>query len=58
MGKILILGWIRDDPRRNMTNEEILKKYVDLKNSKLTASQRRELENIMIKYKKAFLLEG
>ena len=49
--------WLeKDDPRRNMTDEEILKKYVDLKNSKLTASQRRELENIMIKYKKAFSL--
>ena len=49
--------WLdKDDPRRNMTDEEILKKYVDLKNSKLTASQKRELENIMIKYKKAFSL--
>ena len=49
--------WLeKDDPRRNMTDEEILKKYVDLKNSKLTASQKRKLENIMIKYKKAFSL--
>ena len=39
-----------------MTDEEILRKYVDLKDSKLTDSQRKELVKIMIKYKKAFSL--
>ena len=49
--------WLdKDDPRRNMTDEEILRKYVDLKDSKITPSQRQELINIMIKYKKAFSL--
>ena len=49
--------WLdKDDPRRKMTDEQILKKYVDLKDSNLSAAQKRELENIMIKYKKAFPL--
>ena len=49
--------WLdKDDPRRKMTDEEILRKYVDLKDSKLTDSQKKELVNIMIKYKKAFSL--
>ena len=45
-----------DDPRRKMTDEEILKKYVDLTDSDLTKTQREELVKIMIKYKKAFSL--
>ena len=49
--------WLeKNDPRREMTDEEILKKYVDLKDSKLTSSQKKELVSIMIKYKKAFSL--
>ena len=49
--------WLeKGDPRREMTDEEILRKYVDLKDSKLISSQRKELVNIMIKYKKAFSL--
>ena len=49
--------WLeKDDPRREMTDEEILRKYVDLKDSKLTTLQKQELVNIMIKYKKAFSL--
>ena len=43
-----------DDPRRKMTNEEILEKYVDLTSSDLTKAQKAELVKIMIKYKKAF----
>ena len=38
-----------DDPRRKMTDEEILKKYVDLTDSDLTKTQREELVKIMIK---------
>ena len=45
-----------DDPRRKMTDEEILEKYVDLTDSDLTKIQREELMRIMIKYKKAFSL--
>ena len=45
-----------DDPRRKMTDEEILKKYVDLTDSDLTKAQKAELVKIMIKYKKAFSL--
>ena len=42
-----------DDPRRKMTDEEILEKYVDLTDSDLTKA---ELVKIMIKYKKALSL--
>ena len=45
-----------DDPRRKMTDKEILKKYVDLTDSDLTKAQKAELVKIMIKYKKAFSL--
>ena len=45
-----------DDPRRIMTDEEILKKYVDLADSDLTKVQKEELVRIMVKYKKAFSL--
>ena len=45
-----------DDPRRKMTDEEILEKYVDLTDSDLTKAQKAELVKIMIKYKKAFSL--
>ena len=49
--------WLdKDDPRRKMTDEEILLKYVNLSDSRLSKSQKRELEKIMIKYKKAFSL--
>ena len=47
-----------DDPRRKMTDEEILKKYVDLSDSDLTKMQREELVKIMIKYMKPFSLRG
>ena len=49
--------WLEsDDPRRKMTDEEILEKYVDLVDSDLTKMQKTELVKIMIKYKKAFSL--
>ena len=49
--------WLDDDePRRKMTDEEILEKCVDLTNSDLTKAQKAELVKIMIKYKKAFSL--
>ena len=49
--------WLdNDDPRRKMTDEEILEKYVDLTDSDLTKVQKAELVKIMIKYKKVFSL--
>ena len=49
--------WLdEDDPRRHMTDEEIIKTYVDLSDSKLTDSEKRQLVRIMLKYKEAFSL--
>ena len=44
------------DPRRHMTDEEILWKYIDLKNSTLDEDGKAELMDIIIKHKKAFSL--
>ena len=45
-----------EDPRRNMTDEEILDTYVDLSKSCLTDSQKVTLRNIIKENKKAFSL--
>ena len=45
-----------EDPRRHMTDEEILWKYIDLKNSTLDEDGKAELMDIIIKHKKAFSL--
>ena len=45
-----------EDPRRHMNDEEILWKYIDLKNSTLNEDGRAELMDIIIKHKKAFSL--
>ena len=45
-----------EDPRRNMTDEEILDTYVDLSKSSLTEAQQLTLRHIMKKHKKAFSL--
>ena len=42
------------DPRRNMTDEEILWKYIDLTESTLDEEGKAELMEIILKYKKAF----
>ena len=45
-----------EDPRRNMTDEEILDTYVDLSKSCLTDSQKVNLRNVIKENKKAFSL--
>ena len=49
--------WLdKDDPRRHMTDEEILYKYIDLSESHLTESEKEEVMNLVIDNKKAFSL--
>ena len=49
--------WLdKDDPRRHMTDEEILYKYIDLSKSHLTESEKEEVMNLIIGNKKAFSL--
>ena len=45
-----------DDPRRNMTDEEILDKYIDLTNSNLSTEESSTLMNIIKSHKEAFSL--
>ena len=42
--------------RKNMTDREILEKYIDLENSCLTERERREVMDMLNKYKGAFSL--
>ena len=46
----------KDDPWRNMTDEEILYKYIDLSNSHLTSKGKEEVMDLIITYKKVFSL--
>ena len=49
--------WLdKDDPRRHMTDEEILYKYVDLSESHLTENEKEEVMDLVINNKKAFSL--
>ena len=49
--------WLdKDDPRRHMTDEEILYKHVDLSESHLTESEKEEVMDLVIDNKKAFSL--
>ena len=49
--------WLdKDDPRRNMTDQEILEKYVDLSDSYLNAAEKKSLYKVLLKYKEAFSL--
>ena len=49
--------WLdKDDPHRNMTDEEILDKYIDLSNSDLTSDEKDTLMNIIKEHKQAFSL--
>ena len=45
-----------EDERRNMTDREILEKYIDLKNSCLDKEEKVKLMDILFKYKEAFSL--
>ena len=47
-----------DDPRRNMTDREILEKYVDLSDSDLTEKEKEQLYKVLLKYKTAFSLRN
>ena len=49
--------WLdEDDPRRNMTDEEILYKYIDLSKSHLTSREKEEVMDLIVTHKKAFSL--
>ena len=49
--------WLeKDDPRRYMSDQEILEKYVDLPDSDLSYAEKRSLYKILLKYKEAFSL--
>ena len=49
--------WLDEvDPQKNMTNEEILYKYIDLSKSHLTSKEREEVIDLIVTYKKAFSL--
>ena len=45
-----------EDPRRKMTDQEILDKYIDLSDSDLNPAEKRSLHKVLIKYKDAFSL--
>ena len=49
--------WLdEDDPQRDMTDEEILYKYVDLSKSHLMSKEKAEVMDLIVTYKKAFSL--
>ena len=49
--------WLdEDDPRRDMTDEEILYKYIDLSESDLTPLEKEEVMDLVTTYKEAFSL--
>ena len=49
--------WLdEDDPQRDMTDEEILCKYIDLSKSHLTSKEKEEVMDLIVTYKKAFSL--
>ena len=49
--------WLDEkDPRRNMTDEQCLKEYIDLSDSDITREEKRNLYKVLYKYKKAFSL--
>ena len=49
--------WLdKDDPQRDMTDEEILYKYIDLSKSHLTSKDKEEVMDLIVTYKKAFSL--
>ena len=49
--------WLEpDDVRRNLTDEEILEKFIDLSESDLTEKEIRQVRKTILRYKKAFSL--
>ena len=54
-GKEDLYPWLdKDDPHGNMTDEEILDKYIDLSNSDLTSHEKDTLMQIIKEHKQAF----
>ena len=45
-----------EDPRRKMTDQEILEKYIDLSDSDLSLAEKKSLYKVLVKYKDAFSL--
>ena len=46
--------WLdKDDPRRNMTDREIIEKFVDLSKSELTEKEKKELYDLLVKHREA-----
>ena len=45
-----------DDERRHMTDKEILDKYINLDNSCLSEKEKREVMDMLYRYKEAFSL--
>ena len=49
--------WLdKDDPRRTMTDEEIINKYVNLEDSDLTEKEKKQLRKVILRYRPAFSL--
>ena len=49
--------WLdKDDPRRHMSDMEIIDKYVNLSESELTPKEKRKLKQVILKYRPAFSL--
>ena len=49
--------WLdKEDPRRKMTDQEILEKYIDLSDSDLDLAEKKSLYKVLVKYKDAFSL--
>ena len=47
-----------DDPRRKMTDQEILEKYIDLSDSDLNSAEKRCLYKVLVKYKCNLVIFG
>ena len=49
--------WLdKEDPRRSMTDKEIISKYINLEESYLTEKEKKHLRRIILKYRPAFSL--
>ena len=49
--------WLdKDDPRRHMSDKEIIDKYVNLSESELTPKEKKKLKQVILKYRPAFSL--
>ena len=46
----------KEDPRRNMTDRECLEEFIELSDSDITETEKKNLNKLLYKYKKAFSL--